>query len=304
MNAVTAIADRNTTTASFALVPASMSEAIQLAQLMASQKLVPQHLQGSPGDCLMIVEQAMRWRMSPFAVAQCTSSIKGKLCYEGKIVAAAVETSGAIIGLMDYEFSGEGPSRKITVTATRRGEKQPRSVEVAWKDAKTDNQWWTKTPDQMLVYHGSRVWGRRWTPAVILGVYSPEEIEQPHREPPHNGPTVEHEQRPRLAKPAPQAAPAEPERDEPAADPEPEPAPRSNPRSRLVARLAACTSAADVRAIRDEPFKEWCKRQPEAVQSDIAALIAARMQALGVVDGPAPEPEPVRDEIDISEIPY
>ena len=42
--------------------------------------------------CLVVIEQAMRWGMSPFAVAQCTSSIGGKLMYEGKLVAAAVES--------------------------------------------------------------------------------------------------------------------------------------------------------------------------------------------------------------------
>ena len=46
-----------------------MGEAFELAKAMASAKMVPQCLQGSPGDCLMVIEQAMRWRMSPFAVA-------------------------------------------------------------------------------------------------------------------------------------------------------------------------------------------------------------------------------------------
>ena len=70
-----------------ALVPRDMDSAIRLAQAMASAKLVPRHLQGDTGTCLMIVEQAMRWRMSPFAVAQCTSAIGGKLMFEGKLVA-------------------------------------------------------------------------------------------------------------------------------------------------------------------------------------------------------------------------
>lgn len=158
------------------IVPQNMDQAIRLAEMMARGKMIPDHLRNSPGDCLMVVEQAMRWRMSPFAVAQCTSSVKGKLMFEGKLTAAAVETSGAIVGGFDYQFSGSGPERKIIVSARRVGEKEARSVEVTWKDAATSNEYWKKQPDQQLVYHGTRVWARRWTPSVMLGVYSPEEF--------------------------------------------------------------------------------------------------------------------------------
>ena len=157
------------------LAPQNFDQAVRLAEMMARGKLVPVHLQGSVSDCLMVIEQAMRWRMSPFAVAQCTSVIKGKLMFEGKLVAAAVETVGAITGHFHYTFTGAGADRGITVSATRTGETTPQTVDVKLKDAKTDNGMWVKQPDQQLVYHGARVWARRWTPAVILGVYSREE---------------------------------------------------------------------------------------------------------------------------------
>ena len=48
------------------LVPQTMEQAMRLAEMMSRGKMLPQHLQGSPGDCLMVVEQAMRWGMSPF----------------------------------------------------------------------------------------------------------------------------------------------------------------------------------------------------------------------------------------------
>jgi hypothetical protein len=158
------------------LVPQNMDQAVKLAEMMAKGKMMPEHLRGSPGDCLMVIEQAMRWQMSPFAVAQCTSSIKGKLMFEGKLVAAAIEASGAITGSFDYTFQGEKEQRKITVSAVRRGETVPRTVDVWLKDAKTSNDVWVRQPDQQLVYHGTRVWGRRCTPGVILGVYSREEF--------------------------------------------------------------------------------------------------------------------------------
>lgn len=160
-----------------ALVPTDATGAFRLAEMMSTGKLVPTHLQRSPGDCLMVIEQAMRWGMSPFAVAQCTSVIQGKLMFEGKLVAAAIQSCGILADRFNYEFTGEGDRRVVTVSATIKGETKPRTIELALKDAKTTNGMWTKQPDQQLVYAGTRVWGRRHTPEVMLGVYSPEEME-------------------------------------------------------------------------------------------------------------------------------
>lgn len=168
-----------TTTQAGGFAIEGMTGAMHLAKVMSSAKMVPNHLQGSPGDCLMVIEQAMRWQMSPFAVAQATAVVRGKMCFEGKLVAAAIQTSGVLEGRLNYEFEGDGQGRKVICSGLIRGEKKPRTVEVLLKDAKTDNQWWTKTPDQMLSYHSARVWARRHTPEVMLGVYAPEEFDTP-----------------------------------------------------------------------------------------------------------------------------
>jgi hypothetical protein len=163
----------------FALVPRDMREAMDLAAMMAKGKLVPAALQQSPADCLLVIEQATRWGMSPFAVAQEVSVIQGKLMHSGKIVAAAVHGSGVLEGRLSYAYSGDGASRSVTVRGRLRGETEPVEVTVKLADAKTSNQWWTKSPDQMLSYHGARVWARRFVPEVMLGVYSPEEFDEP-----------------------------------------------------------------------------------------------------------------------------
>ena len=182
-----------TTTGGNALIPQTMDAAIRMAELMARAKMVPAHLQGSPGDCLLIVEQAGRWGMSPFAVAQCTSVIQGKLMFEGKLVAAALHTSGALATRLAYDYTGEGAARAVRVSATLAGEAEPRFVDVRLADAKTTNQLWTKQPDQQLAYHGARVWAQRYAPEVMLGVYAPEEMEPPTRPAPapHAGPTID-----------------------------------------------------------------------------------------------------------------
>ncbi len=169
------VAVRQSQPMNFGLVPQNMDEAVRLAKALSQAKGMPEYLHGDVATCLMVVEQAMRWRMSAFAVAQCASNVKGKLMFEGKLVAAAVETSGIIEGYLDYTFKGAGDDRTITVSARRRGEAAPRAIDIRLGDVRTTNEWWKKQPDQQLVYSGARNWARRWAPAVMLGVYSPEE---------------------------------------------------------------------------------------------------------------------------------
>lgn len=160
------------------LVPQNFDQAIRFAELMARSKMVPKHFQGKPEECLVIIEQAMRWEMSPYAVIQCASMIYDRPMYEGKLVAAVVNSRGPRFGLQDrlrYRYEGQGPTRKIIVSGVlgRREE----AIEVVWKDAKTSNEQWTKQPDQQLAYHGARVWARRHMPELMLGVYSAEEFD-------------------------------------------------------------------------------------------------------------------------------
>jgi hypothetical protein len=161
------------------LLPTSITEAMQLARVMSEARMVPEHLRGSPADCFLIVNQARLWRMDPFAVAQGTSFIHGKIMYEGKLTAAVVHSLGNLKSRLSYSYSGDGENRTVTVSGTLAGETEPRTVSVRLKDAKTNNKVWTTQPDQQLSYHGARVWARRHVPEVMLGIYAPEEFDAP-----------------------------------------------------------------------------------------------------------------------------
>lgn len=160
-----------------ALVPRNIGEALELANVMSAANLMPEHLRNKPGDCLLIVMQAQRWGMDAVSVAQCTSVVRGKLCYEGKLVAAALYAMGAIDGRLRYEFAGTGEARRVKVIGKPRGTGVEQTVEGTVADWKTDNGNWKKSPDDMLVYRGTRQWARRYAPEALLGVYTPDEIE-------------------------------------------------------------------------------------------------------------------------------
>lgn len=167
-----------------ALVPTSFDQAYRMADLIAKNPYVPEYLRNNTPSCMEVVDRAMTWNMSPIAVAHCSFEVHGRIGYEGKLIAAACESTAAItVDGFDFDYSGEGSGRKITVTATVRGQSKPRSIELTFEDAHTldkqgrVNKQWVKDVDQMLSYAGVRKWTRRHRPGVLLGVYSREELQ-------------------------------------------------------------------------------------------------------------------------------
>lgn len=153
---------------------------MRVAEIMATGKAtVPQHLRGSHGDCLAVVMQAMQWKMNPFAVAQKTHLVNGALGYEAQLVIAVIQASGAIQGRFHYEYQGEGNALSARVGATIRGES-----EITWSewlkvsDVTTKNSpLWKTNPKQQLGYLQAKNWSRLYCPGAILGVYTPDELQ-------------------------------------------------------------------------------------------------------------------------------
>ena len=205
------------TTAAAALIlsDASMDKMARLADLMASgRSTVPQHLQKSPGDCMAVVMQAVQWGMNPFAVAQKTHIVNDTLGYEAQLVAAVVNNSGAVKDRLHFEWFGDwhkivgkfkqvesrtktgddGKPKKfivpdweqkdeqglgVRVWATIKGESEPRVLELLMTQARTRNSTlWTEDPKQQIAYLAQKRWARLYAPDVILGVYTPDELDQ------------------------------------------------------------------------------------------------------------------------------
>ncbi len=136
-------------------------------------------------NCFMVVNQSVRWGMDPFAVAQCVSVVHGRLCYEGKLIAAVIS---AKLGYnLEYEISGQGDAMKVVVSAAENGKPvldskgQPKTVEgtvADWKTTNSGSPWAARGGHaRMLRYRGAREWCRVHAPALMLGVYSDDEME-------------------------------------------------------------------------------------------------------------------------------
>lgn len=184
----------------------NMDAMLRFAKIMASGKVtLPAELRNE-GDCLAITMQALQWGMNPFAVAQKTFLVSGKLGYEAQLVNAVINTMAPTKDRIHYEWYGpwdkvigkfeirkgdKGEYRVpgwkladedgigVKVWATLKGEDEPRVLELLLAQARTRNSTlWADDPRQQLAYLGVKRWSRLYCPDVILGVYTPDEVEE------------------------------------------------------------------------------------------------------------------------------
>lgn len=209
----TAVRERIEVIDAVPLLDTSRFEHMQrVATVMARSTLMPEslYMEGKANDkkllpydtiisnCFLVVNQAVRWGLDPFAVAQCVSVVHGKLCYEGKLVAAVLQAKLGMnlhhhitgsgddtrIYMSDRPFNEEvtvGDSTGPLVSFLKPGIRIPGvrlfdgSV-AEWKTTGNNSPWSPKNFPRMLIYRGTRDWCRIYEPATMLGVYTDDEM--------------------------------------------------------------------------------------------------------------------------------
>lgn len=158
----------------------NLDKMVLVAEQLANSRIsVPEHLRGNVGDCLAIVTQAMLWNMNPFAVAQKTHLVSGRLGYEAQLVNAVLQNSGAVRGFPNYDYRGDGATLECRVGFVPRGESDilwgewVRSSDITVKNSPL----WKTNPKQQLGYLQVKNWARAFCPGAILGVYTVDELE-------------------------------------------------------------------------------------------------------------------------------
>ncbi|EFN8444031.1 recombinase RecT [Escherichia coli] len=177
-------------TAAAIFSPEGMNQMVRFAELMSQSKAtVPKHLEGKPADCLAVTMQAAQWGMNPFAVAQKTHVVNGTLGYEAQLVNAVVSSSSLLATRLNYRWSGDwsnvngktdkSPNLTVTVSAVLKGEAEPRELTISMAQAGVRNSpLWEQDPRQQLAYLCTKRWARLHAPDVLLGVYTPDELQE------------------------------------------------------------------------------------------------------------------------------
>ncbi len=191
----------------------ALSQLTAFANLMADATIaVPDHLVGKPADCMAIVMQAMQWGMNPYAVAQKTFFVNGKLGYEAQLISAILTSSGAIRGRFHYEYGGnwENCIRSKDITVKKMGckgayEKTERvrdwsdededglyiragaiirgESEITWGEplylasvAIRNSPLWVTKPKQQILYLATKDWSKAYCPAAVMGFQDADDL--------------------------------------------------------------------------------------------------------------------------------
>lgn len=177
-------AERTMRASSIAVTSAGISfqnagEVLAFANMMAkSETAIPAHLRGRPGDCLGIIDDAIRFGMSPYALARKSYFVNNNLAYEAQAVSAMLMAKLPMKKRPKYEWEGEGAEMFCRVTIFPADEEEPVVHESPRiKDIKTKNSpLWVSDPKVQLGYYTIRAAARLHFPDVLLGVYDREEM--------------------------------------------------------------------------------------------------------------------------------
>lgn len=164
-----------------------MNSLLSFSKIMATSVCtIPKHFHGKEGDCMAVIMQAARWGMDPYQVASKTHVVNGNLGYEAQLVNAVVSSSTAIVGGFEIEYDSDewknstDPKAWCRVGAIKKGDTGitwGQKVYPAKQDVKNSPLWKTD-PQQQTAYLAIKKWARLHTPAVLLGVYTPDEMEE------------------------------------------------------------------------------------------------------------------------------
>jgi hypothetical protein len=298
--------------------PAMFDQMWRVAKVIVASSLVPETLRtsGTSGtkanlpleevqaNVFLVVNQAFRWGMDPFAVIGSASVVHGRLMWEGKLVAAVIK---ALAGVrLSYSFNDKtGDGFGVTVSGTLPGETEPRTISGTvgdWKTTGTNSPWGRPgNHPRQLCYRGAREFGRIHTPEVMLGIYTDDEFEvvpqlavaRPALEvnpdatrkapPPQSPPAAKPKTTAKAAPPPPQSPPAAP-----TASAATDEAPQAEPPppldlQQLEASLECCAPKEYLGIINAAVNPDGRMREPEGV---VAALRCAAASLPNVTPAP------------------
>ncbi len=180
----------------------------RIAEAMALGSFIPEHIRSKDhrvtvGNCFRVVNQAIRWGMDPWSVIDETYVVKGKLGYQGKLVAAVINARAGIPGGLKAVYNAKAGDDFAIVVYTSvfplgadglaslqaYADSEDRralgeltalgilAVRLSVGQGRTDNQMWKKDPEQKLFYSAATKWARRHRPEIILGVLTEPDLE-------------------------------------------------------------------------------------------------------------------------------
>jgi hypothetical protein len=169
---------------------ARFEHAQRIAASIAHSPLIPEHLRRNKhrefeaheilANVMLVTSQALLWDVHPFTIIGETYVVGGRLAYQGKLIAAIINSKAKLQHRLRYSFIGKKgtPEFTVKISGTFVGENDPSELELSVAEARTENQMWVKDPEQKLIYSGVVRWARRFCPEIILGIITEDDGER------------------------------------------------------------------------------------------------------------------------------
>ena len=157
--------------------PQNLSEAVEVAKLIAHSGMVPKQYEGNPGGVLIAIQMGAELGLGPMAALQNIAVINGRPSLWGDAVLALVMSRGDCEDVVE-SFDDQTKTAKCMVA--RRG-RSPITRTFSEADAKTAGLWgkqgpWTHYPKRMLQMRARGFAVRDAFPDALRGVGVAEEM--------------------------------------------------------------------------------------------------------------------------------
>jgi hypothetical protein len=180
MNEITV---RNNQTPSVFGSISAFEDAQRMAKILVASKLVPKEFQNNLPDCMIALEMSNRMGANPIAVMQNLYIVHGKPSWSAQFIIAAINQSGRFKSTIMYDMSGEGDQKGcIAYAFDFEGNRvnSPRvTIDMAKKEgwySKNGSKWQTME-DLMLMYRSATFFGRLYTPDLLMGMSTKDEMD-------------------------------------------------------------------------------------------------------------------------------
>jgi len=161
--------------------PATLTEAMQFSEHLASSSMVPKAYQGKPADILVCVQWGYEIGLAPMQALQNIAVINGKPSVYGDAALALVQASPLCEGI-DEHIENEGTPNPSAVCIARRKGRMPVIARFSVEDAKRAGLWgkagpWQAYPKRMLQMRARGFALRDAFPDVLKGLITSEEAQ-------------------------------------------------------------------------------------------------------------------------------
>lgn len=167
--------------------PKSLTEAMELADMLARSSFVPQQFRGSPGDVMAAIAYGAEVGLAPLAALQSVAVVNGKPCLYGDALLGVCQAAPGFESI-EETIEGEGDHMTAVCIVRRRG-MPPHEQRFSVADAKKAGLWGKKGPWQdytkrMMTMRARGFALRNVFADALKGLISREEAEDyPTREP-------------------------------------------------------------------------------------------------------------------------